>query len=293
MRISDQWMFNNSSQEVSAARTRDVTAQDQLSTGVRVEHPWDDPAAAGRAAAHQMDQDRYGGIVTEIGRGNSELSSIDGGLSDVNTALTQANELATQLSNDTYSAADRAAAAPEVQGLFQSVVATLNRQVGGRYMFGGFKDGAPPFDATGNYAGDTNVRQVEIAPNVWQNVSIRADVTIKGAGGGVDILTTLSNLSTALSTNDTTTIRASIDQLTTAISQVSTARATVGADEATLDSASTALSAAKDDATTQLGNEVNADPFSAASNLQLADTALQASIAAASKTGQQSLLDKM
>jgi flagellar hook-associated protein 3 FlgL len=293
MRISDQWIFNNSSQEIAAARTRDVAAQDQLSTGVRVVHPWDDPAAAGRAAAHQMAQDRYGGIVTEIGRGNSELTSIDGGLSDVNSALTRANELATQLSNDTYSAADRAAAAPEVQGLFASVVATLNRQVGGRYVFGGFKDGAPPFDATGNYVGDTNVRQVEIAPDVWQNVSVRADTTIKGVGGGVDVLTTLSNLSTALSTNDTTTIRASIDLLTTAISQVSTARSTVGADQATLDSASTALSAAKDDETTQLGTEVNADPFTAASNLQLADTALQASITAATKNGQQSLLDKM
>ena len=42
------------------------------------------------------------------------------------------------MSNDTYSASERTGAATEATGLFQSVVAVMNTQVGGEYVFGDF-----------------------------------------------------------------------------------------------------------------------------------------------------------
>ena len=71
--------------------------------------------------------------------------------------------------------------------LSQQIVQLMNTQVAGRYIFGGTKDSAPPFDASGNYVGDGNVRQIEIAPGLLQASSIRADVALKGTGGGIDV----------------------------------------------------------------------------------------------------------
>ena len=42
----------------------------------------------------------------------------------------------------------------------------MNTQEAGRYLFGGNIDRTPPFDAAGTYAGDTGVRQVEVAPGL-------------------------------------------------------------------------------------------------------------------------------
>lgn len=295
MRVSDKMMFERGGTAVARAREAQLKATDELSSGMRVNHPWEDPAAAGRAVAHDAAGRALGGVQKSLQRATDELGSIDGGLSDVGEALSRARELAVQLSNDSYSAGERAGAAAEVTALFQSVVATMNRQVGGRYVFGGFKDATPPFDAAGNYVADTNVRKVEITPGSWQDVSIRADSAIKGTGvaGGVDVLTTLSTLATALAANDTTTLRAQLDSLSTGITQVAQARSLAGSQATVLDVAALATRVSKDDAAAQLSNEVESNPFEAATRLALAERGLEASIEAASRSGKLSLLGKM
>ena len=60
-----------------------------------------------------------------------------------------------------------------------------------------------------------------------------------------------------------------------------------------LDAANTAVMRAKVDATARLSKDVDADPFAAASQLAMAEQALQASVTAAAQVGKISLLDKM
>ena len=120
-------------------------------------------------------------------------------------------------------------AATEVDGLMQQAVTLMNTNVNGRYIFGGNKDQTAPFDTAGNYSGDTAVRQVEVAPGVLEDSSVRADVAVKGVGGGVDLFATLQSLSTALKTNNGDAIRGSLTDLTTATTQVTTTLAQVGA----------------------------------------------------------------
>jgi len=57
------------------------------------------------------------------------------------------------MGNDTYNADDRAAAATEVDGIFNQVVGSLNTRFGDRYIFGGYVDNTPPFAADGTYQG--------------------------------------------------------------------------------------------------------------------------------------------
>ena len=52
MRVSDRWMFEHTGLELQRARSANDSATQVMSSGVRVNHPWDDPASAGLSATH-------------------------------------------------------------------------------------------------------------------------------------------------------------------------------------------------------------------------------------------------
>src|SRR5512137_830182 len=176
MRVTDQMLFQMSSRYGGQARARVERATAQAASGMRVVHPGDDPAAAGLLVEGRVAQARLDAIATAAGRASDELTAADGALGSVNDALVRARELAMQLANPTYDASQRTQAAGEVDQLLQQVVSQMNAEVGGRYVFGGNRDGSAPFDAAGAYLGDAGVRQVEIAPGVLSAASVRADV---------------------------------------------------------------------------------------------------------------------
>jgi len=208
-----------------------------------------------------------------------EVQTADGALQNVSTLLSRAQQLAVQLGNDTYSAAERSAGAQEINSISSQIVQLMNTQVAGRYIFGGTKDSAPPFDLTGNYQGDTNVRQIEIAPGLLQASSIRADVALKGTGGGVDVFGALAAVSAALANNDGATVRGAIGGLDKSTDQLSAALTSTGGILSAFESAQQIGSVAKDSAQKVLAAQSESDIFEATSNLSLAQQSLQASLA--------------
>jgi len=166
MRVTDRMLFDLATRAGGRARGRLEEATGRAATGIRVAHPGDDPAAAGLIALHRASAARLDAIREVAGRASDELGTVDAALSDVASGLSRARELAVQLSSAPYDARARAGGAVEVRGILAAAVASLGAQVAGRYVFGGRVDGAPPFDAAGNYLGDAGVRQVEIAPGI-------------------------------------------------------------------------------------------------------------------------------
>ncbi len=229
MRVTDRMIYDSAALNAATSRDRAQSAMEQVSTGMRVVHPGDDPAVAATMVRGQQTVDRLDAINQNAGRAADETDAADAALQSLSTVLARARELTVQLGNDTYSATDRQGAAAEVDGLIRQAVTLMNRDVNGRYIFGGDKDQAPPFDINGNYTGDTAVRQVEVAPGVLQDASVRADVAVKGVGGGVDLFATLQSLSTALKTNNGDAIRGSLTNLEAATTQVTNTLAQVGA----------------------------------------------------------------
>jgi flagellar hook-associated protein 3 FlgL len=294
MRVTDLQMYNLATKRILDARSESVAAGDQVSSSTRVTHPWDDPAAAGQIATQAADQARQQAVYAGATAASQELVAADGAMGQVTNALTQAQELAVQLSSDSYNATDRANAVTQVQQLQQEVTAQLNYRYGDRYVFGGTADGAPPFNATtGAYVGNPDVRQVEIAPGVVQDASIRADQAFKGSAGGVDVLTALSDLSTALSTNNATQIRASVQTLADGIQQVTSFRSKAGELMGVFDIAAGTAKTFSTAAQTAQSNIQDADIFSATTRLAAAQTSLQASMSAATQEFKFSLLDKL
>lgn len=293
MRVTEKMIFEGAASTAGKARARAEEAMEQASTGLRVSHPGDDPGAAGLIAFHRMGAIRFDSIVQSVTRATDELGAADGALNGVGNVLSRARELAVQLSNSTYSASERATAASEVSGLLQQTVGLLNTRVGNRYIFGGTSDATPPFDATGGYLGDVGTRQVEIAPGIWQDASVRADVALKGVGGGTDVLATLTALSSALASNDVAGVQASLTGLDAGIGQVAAARSGAGTAMSVLDAAAEAGRAGKDSEEITLSNLADADAIESASRLALAERALDAALTASARSFRLSLLDKM
>ena len=284
MRVTEAMIYQQTVERANAALAKVAKAQGEVSSGLRVQAPGDDPQAAGMLVRHKFDQAQSTAIQSGAQSAADELNAADTALGTVNTALARAQVLATQFGNDTYTADDRAQAAVEVDGLFKQAVASLNTRFGDRYILGGYSDSQPPFADNGTYQGDTGVRQVEVAPGVYEDASVRADIMAKGVGGGVDILQTLTDLSAALRANDSDAIRASITSLQTGSNQVSAAQSQVGTSVNIFTSAVNTCTAQVTDEKKVIGELGDADVMDASTQLSLAQYALNATLTAASQT---------
>jgi flagellar hook-associated protein 3 FlgL len=291
MRVTDRMLFDRASRDSGAARTRLETAISRASTGQRLIHPGDDPAGAGLVTLHQAAAARAGAIMGAAQQAGDELLGVDTALDDVTNALARAREMAVQFASAPYTAAQRVAAAGEARSLLDRMLAALNTKVGNRHVMGGTLDGQPPFDAAGNYLGDANVRQVEVAPGVLEDASVRADVAIKGVGGGVDVLATLGRLVTALQANDQAGVKATIGDLAAGTDQVAVARTQAGHAMAAFDVAAEVNRAARDEAVVRASHLTDADVIDANSQLALAQRALEASLTATASGFKLTLLD--
>jgi flagellar hook-associated protein 3 FlgL len=293
MRVTDRMMYDTATLNAAKSRDKAQTAMEQLSTGMRVVHPGDDPAVAAAMVRGQQAVDRMNAINQNAGRASDEVGAADDALQAMGNVLARAKELAVQLGNDTYSAADRKGAAIEVDSLIRQAVTLMYRDVNGRYIFGGDKDRTSPFDIAGNYTGDTTVRQVEVAPGVLEDASVRADVAVKGVGGGVDLFATLQGLSAALNANNGNGVRASLTDIDTATTQVTNALAKVGSMGDAFATAQTLALSTRDATIKTVSSQAEADVIQSSSNLAMANNALNATLTAAAQSFKLSLLDKL
>ena len=293
MRVTDKMIFQNAAANAAKSRDRAQTAMEQVSTGMRVVHPGDDPTVAAMMVRGQQTVDRMNAISQNASRAGDEANAADSALQSLSDVLARARELAVQMGNDSYSATDRAGAATEIDGLVQQAVTLMNTNVNGRYIFGGNKDQTAPFDTAGNYNGDTAVRQVEVAPGVLEDSSVRADVAVKGAGGGVDLFATLQSLSTAMRSNNGNAIRGSLSDLTTSTIQVTSTLAQVGAMGDAFATAQTLAKSTSDATTKNVANQSEADVIESSSQLALANSALNATLTAAAQSFNLSLVNKL
>jgi flagellar hook-associated protein 3 FlgL len=291
VRVTDRMMFDRSSRGVGRAREATQAAQELLVSGRRVTHPGDDAGVAGTLAGFQLANARAEALSRSADLAANELGAADGALDAVGNALSRARELAVQFANDTYPAEQRAVGAVEVRSLLQTTIGSLNARHGNRWIFGGNRDDAAPFDPAGNYLGDAGVRRIEVAPGVLQETSLRADVAVKGAGGGVDVLRTLQDLAAALEANDVGAVRGALDPLDRSLTQVATARAETGVAVVALEAASAAARLATDDGKARIARIADVELPEAAIRLAQAQSALEASMSSAAQGFKLSLLD--
>ncbi|HEY6034322.1 MAG TPA: hypothetical protein VIV58_08685, partial [Kofleriaceae bacterium] len=138
----------------------------QVSTGLRVSKPSDDPAAWMTAQREKVRAALNDGTSQVVDVGHERLIASDGALSTLAGIISQARDLAVEGSNDTLGASERQDIATQLDSLFDTAVSTANTiNSDGEYLFSGENSLTQPFDTTtGAYTGDAAARSVNTAP---------------------------------------------------------------------------------------------------------------------------------
>jgi len=138
-------------------------AQQQVSSGLRVQSPSDDPAAVPAILATQAAIGANQQVQSNLNSVQDELQTADGALQSAVQAVQNAVTLAAQGANSTATASERASLAQEVAGLQQTLVGISRTTFNGRYIFSGDQDTAPAYELDSTQP--EGVRQLITAPS--------------------------------------------------------------------------------------------------------------------------------
>jgi flagellar hook-associated protein 3 FlgL len=120
-------------------------ASAEVSSGLSVEEPSDDPEAISTILQTQADIGANQQIQSNLGSVTDELQTADSALQSAIQAVENAGTIASEGANSTATAADRANMAQEVAGLQQTLVGISNTTYNGRYIFSGDQDTSPAY----------------------------------------------------------------------------------------------------------------------------------------------------
>ena len=250
--------------------------------GLRVIQPADDPAAAAYGVQLSASLQSVAAMSSVSSQAAQFLATTDQALAGVSTTLAQAKEIAVQAANGTLSAGDRGNLAQVVQGMQNTLLQLANSRSGTSYVFGGYQIAAAPFQANGTYVGDNGISQLEVASGVQVAVNV-AGSQVFTASGGQDLFAALSQLSTALSSNDVSGIKTALTALDAGQEQVLTARTQVGNSLSALRNADNMRQATIVQLNATRSSTVEIDVTQGMLNLVQAQSAYQAAVAQASR----------
>ena len=293
MRVTDKGMANNNLSSMQTNLERLTKLMQQSNSGLKINAPGDDPVGAQKALQLKgtlLDNDQYAkNIVT----GTAWLGQTDNAMSSMGDLVARAHEIALRMSTGTVSAEDRATAVSEVTQLTGQLVQLGNTQVAGKYIFGGFKNDLPPYDAVGSFTGTEDAVSIDVGKNSQVAINYSGGKLLNGTGSvnGVNIFTELQNLSDGLNTNDQSKIQGTITTLDTAQSQITTARSDAGSRMSRIENATLNLDSTNIDLNKDLSKTQDADVLKVYSDLASQQTAYQASLTITSKMSQLSLLN--
>jgi flagellar hook-associated protein 3 FlgL len=260
------------------------TATLQLSSGLRVNHLSDDPAASAAIVLNHNQAGQDDQFLQNITSLQPKFQVADSSLSDVVTALTSAISLGTQGATGTLNTGDRQAIAAEVQGIQSQLVSLANATYQGSYLFAGTAVGTQPFtlnSGTGavTYNGNANVNSVQVSNGDTIQANVPGSQLFLNASGSV--FNAIQDLTTALQTNGN--IGAAVTEVSSALTTISTQRVFYGNALNQLTSSENFLNQDVLNLSTQANSLVGVDFATAASNLVQAQTSEQATLNASAR----------
>lgn len=295
MRVTQNTTANLVLNSLQTIRRRMEELEQQASTGVKISAPGDDPVTA-QQILHMKSLMAAGDQYSRnISNGISWLSMTEAAMDEMGNVLTRAKELTVQMANATSDAKARESGMNEIIQLRNQLIQLGNTQLNGRYVFGGFKNDTPPFDAAGAFNGTDDSITIEIDRGAFVPINYSGGNLLRGGtppgSTGTDIIGTFDNLIAALSANDQAGVQAELPNLESALSQVLSNRTDLGARMNRLESQKNVIEEMKFSLTKVLSDKQDVDFMQVISDLTKQQTAFEAAIAASGKISQVSLLD--
>ncbi|HVB38998.1 MAG TPA: flagellar hook-associated protein FlgL [Vicinamibacterales bacterium] len=294
MRVTFSTTMRAAMTDVNTTAENLAAKQLEVSSGLRVRVPSDDPAATVVAIGQQTELGTLSQFSRTADAATSRLSVADSVLSDMVTQLTAAKSATASVLVSTVTPSQTQAAVTQLQSIRDALVSDFNTSFSGSYLFAGSKATTPPFTETAGvvsaYQGDSSPVSVNIDRQITVATSLDGGQIAQG-GAATDMFTDISNLITAIQTNNTAGINTGMTNLTAAFGRVVGAQTGVGISLQTLQAQQGRLTSAEQAATTQLSKAQDANMAQAISDMSSADTANRAALGAVATINKVSLLD--
>jgi flagellar hook-associated protein 3 FlgL len=284
-RITNRMMTDSAVRGLDANLSRNAKLQEQMSSGRVVTRGSDNPSAATSSMQLRSQNRMDTQYLSNIGNAAGRLATADSAMQDISKLLERAKQLAVTAQDKALPQASRDAISAELVVIQKGVTDAYNTQWLGRPIFGGTAPGSVAIDATGAYVGNDKPVTARIA----REVSTRIDVS--GVAAGADrVPGLLTDLADDVA-NGALDLSGLQDQLDAVHQQLLTAIGDVGARAAEVDSTKQRVDNEQLDLKTRISTNEDVDLPKVILELQASSVAYQASLGAAGKILQTSLLD--
>jgi flagellar hook-associated protein 3 FlgL len=311
MLITANAFTNSLVTQLGQLTTRQATLQSEVSSGLSVAAPSDNPEAMESTLDYQSQnaaQTQYSSNITTLQARATTVSTV---LQSMQSLISKATEISTEAGGPNISSSEMSNYASQVNQLINQAAQLVNTKdpATGQYLFGGTASSQAPFtaatDANGEvtgvtYNGNSSVNQSPIGEGATVSADIPgANTTATGARGlvtdsqsGADLFNHLITLrddlnsanSTAVNGSDATNLQKDENNILYQVSNNGAVLTRLTAAATTASSATTSLN-------TMISNASSADMVQTMVQLSQTQTAYQAALESGSKIMQLSILN--
>lgn len=297
MRVTQGLMVDRVLTDLHAQTRRLLELQEELSTGLRVNDPSDDPLSARRAVSIRTQIGKNEQYLTNISSAGPQLLESVTGIQTTLSDLQRARELTLQGASGTYSQLQLDQLATEIDGILEAALTVANHQTSGRFVFGGTRTLQKPFvetrDASGQitavaYQGNDEYIRIAVDDNSLVRINVPGSRVFQSTQ---DIFQMLIGIRDSLHAGDQNSMQAHLEELSDAEEQLLVSMAQIAATQNRIER----LSFNTEDSVQQLqgtlSDNIDADYAETILNLNAETNAFQAALNAAARVIQPSLLD--
>ncbi len=181
MRVTNNMNYNQVKTSIEKNRSEMSDLQTQAATMKRITKPSDDPVGTSRTLAIRTDKKDSEQFIKNAEQAKTFLNTTESALASASELLVRAKELAIgQSSSASSNAYSRLSTATEVDQMFKDTIGIANSRFGERYVFGGYKTMNSPFDADGNFRGDSGAIRIEVSKGVFVAMNMSGDSVFHG-----------------------------------------------------------------------------------------------------------------
>ncbi|GAA0368081.1 flagellar hook-associated protein FlgL [Bacillus horti] len=210
MRVTQSMLNNNMQSNLRNNLSRLEKVQNHLATGKLINKPSDNPIGISYSMRYRSELAATEQYQSNLNIGLSWLEQTDTMLNQATNIVHRAKDLALSGASSEKNQPARDAIAAEIDELFQQLKDIANSQLNGRYIFNGQKTDQAPYpndDSYQNASFDKGDISFELSRGIVIQVNVDAGSIFGEVNDADNIFATLANISEALKSGETETVR--------------------------------------------------------------------------------------
>lgn len=274
--------------DLSNLEGRLLTAQRQVSSGLRMQLVADDPDQVSALLEVKARIAHNSQLKYNLGRVQTEVNVAESAINTGAMLMDRARQIAAQGASAITNVDTRLQLAGQVKDIITEMFGLTQTQVEGRYVFSGDSDQTSPYltvdltqpNGIGLYQGSTATRQIEHPNGSTFPISYTAGEVFDSGGVSTSVFQSLTALDNDLQTSNVANLTTDAGNIGTAANFLSGQQARYGEIQNQVSDAIAAQEQLNTQLQTQLGNTQDADAASAILELQKESMAQQAALQA-------------